>query len=396
MSDKAHILVVDDEVTVRAMLEVVLSAEGYRVSTVDSGEQCLALSQVEAFDLIVLDLYMGGIDGFEVLRRLHEDPDARNVPVIFLSAATEVEQRTQGLTLGAVDFITKPFYNAELLARVRTHLELQRLRYSLQQQASNLQSANDSLQREITHRQKAEDEIRSKSRELERFTYTVSHDLRSPLVTIRTFLPHLVDDLAQNNTEYATQDLALINTAAEKMHALLEELLLLSRAGRGVQVPELIPLQDVITDALALVAGRIDRRGVKVNFTGSELMVRGERARLLQVFQNLVDNAVKFMGDQPAPRIEITAQEQSEEIHIAVRDNGIGIDPQHVERLFDVFEKVDRNTEGAGMGLALVKRIVEAHGGRVWVESDGPGKGSCFQVALPQEQVQGLEKTFKV
>ncbi len=389
MATTDHILIVDDDASIRAMIEVVLSGEGYRVSTVDSGEGCI--ESAHSADLILLDVYMGGIDGFEVLRRLKSSPESRDIPIIFLSAATEVQQRTQGLTLGAVDFITKPFHNAELLARVRTHLELQRLRVSLQQQASNLQAANECLQREIAQRQKAEEELRVKNRELERFTYAVSHDLRSPLVTIRTFLPHLVDDLAKDNSANAKQDLALINTAAEKMHALLEELLMLSRAGRGVLVPEAVPLQDVITDALALVAGRIDHRGVRVDFPRTSLIVRGERARLLQVFQNLVDNAVKFMGDQPAPRIEITAQLSCEEIQIGVRDNGIGIDPQDSDRLFDVFEKLDRNTEGAGMGLALAKRIIEVHGGRVWVESDGPGRGSCFWVALPQEQVQCSE-----
>jgi signal transduction histidine kinase len=236
---------------------------------------------------------------------------------------------------------------------------------------------------DITDRKKAEDEIRFKNRELERFTYTVSHDLRSPLVTIRTFLPHLVDDLAQNNSENAAQDMELINTAAEKMHGLLEELLLLSRAGRSVQVAEEIPVQDIINDALALVAGRIAQRNVQVVFAGTEMTVSGERSRLLQVFQNLVDNAVKFMGDQPQPMIEIEVRHCGAEVHISVRDNGMGIDPKDADRLFDVFEKIDKHTEGAGMGLALVKRIVEAHGGWVWVESEGHGKGACFYFTVP-------------
>lgn len=385
MSEKADILIVDDEVSVREMLRVVLSGAGYTVRTVDSGEQCLEEVQAKAPSLILLDVYLGDMDGYDVVERLKQMPAGRDIPVIFLSAASEIYHRTRGLMSGAVDFITKPFHNAELLARVSTHLELRRLRIDLQRQAHGLRQANDSLQREVALRKEAEEETRLKNRELERFTYKVSHDLRSPLVTIRTFLPHLVEDLEKHDTETAARDMQLINNAADTMHALLEELLKLSRAGRGVRSPENLSLQAVVSDALALAAGRIKQRGVQVHVSGLEHEVRGERVRLVEVFQNLVDNAVKFMGDQPAPRIDIYAQQHGTEVRVVVCDNGMGVDPQQAGRVFEVFEKLDSAAEGAGMGLALVKRIVEVHGGRIWMESDGPGRGACVWVALPRE-----------
>jgi PAS domain S-box-containing protein len=242
---------------------------------------------------------------------------------------------------------------------------------------------------DITASKRAEEAIRQKAKELQekndeltRFAYTVSHDLKSPLVTIRTFLGYLDQDIRKPDVAIVDKDLTYIRNAADKMSRLLDELLELSCIGRRVNPPVEVSLQEVVKEALDLVAGRIAERGVSVKVTKEPIQLFGDRLRLVEVFQNLVDNAVKFMGRERAPRVEIGVDEVGGETVLFVRDNGLGIDPQYQAKLFGLFEKLDPGTEGTGVGLALVTRIVEVHGGRIWVESEGPGKGATFRFTL--------------
>jgi PAS domain S-box-containing protein len=242
------------------------------------------------------------------------------------------------------------------------------------------------IARDITERKQREAELQAKTDELMRFTYTVSHDLKSPLVTIRTFLGFLEQDLEKRDAERIATDMDFMRNASEKMARLLEELLELSRIGRMVTTPVQASLQDLVREARDLVAGRLAERGVSLRITDAPVLVRGDRPRLVEVFQNLIDNAVKFMGDQPEPMIEIGSEEREEELVLVVRDNGVGIDPRHIHKIFGLFEKLDPDAEGTGIGLTLVKRIVEAHGGNIWVESPGPGKGATFRFTLAGTQ----------
>ena len=234
----------------------------------------------------------------------------------------------------------------------------------------------------ITERKQAEKELIAKNAELERFSYSMSHDLRSPLVTIQTFLGHLVQDMAGGGTDRVAQDLAFIRSAAEKMNSLLDELLKFLKVGHMTNPSVETPLQEIAQEAIGLVAGCIYKRGVRVQVTQEPVLLYGDRVRLVEVFQNLIDNAVKFMGGQPEPLIEIVAETKNGEIVFFVRDNGMGIDPKYKYKLFGLFEKLNPKMEGTGMGLALVKRIVEMHGGRIWAESEGLGKGACFWFTL--------------
>ena len=238
---------------------------------------------------------------------------------------------------------------------------------------------------DITGLKNTEEALQANNAELELFTRAVSHDLKSPLVTIRAFLLHLEKDMADGNKDRVAQDLAYVHSAAEKMNALLDELLNLSRIGRVTNPCVEAPLQELTQEALALVAGRIDKRGVRVTVAQKPVLLYGDYVRLVEVFQNLVDNAVKFMGKQTDPLIEIGVEIKQNETVCFVRDNGMGIDPKHMDRLFGLFEKLNPGIEGSGLGLALVKRIVEQHGGRIWVESEGPGRGACFYFALPRK-----------
>ncbi len=242
---------------------------------------------------------------------------------------------------------------------------------------------------DITARREAEAErerliadLEAKNTELERFTYTVSHDLKSPLVTIGAYAGLLEKHVRDGDMERFTGDVARIQRAGERMRRLLDELLELSRIGRVVSPPEDVSLRDLAHEAAALVKGRLSERSVDIRIAEELPMVRGDRVRLLEVMLNLIDNAAKFVSAGQDPRIEVGVSAGQPAPSFLVRDNGIGIDPQHQERVFGLFDKLDSGSEGTGVGLALVRRIVEAHGGRVWIESAGRGQGTTFHVSL--------------
>ncbi|MGZ9222575.1 MAG: PAS domain S-box protein, partial [Anaerolineales bacterium] len=254
--------------------------------------------------------------------------------------------------------------------------------------------------------QKLNEELKNRVRELEdsnaeltQFTYTVSHDLKSPLVTINGFLGYLEQDALSGNLERLKKDSQRIREATNKMHALLTELLELSRVGRMMNEPEYIPFLDLVNDALDIVHGQLESQRVTVRIlpplgTQPNLpIVHGDRQRLTEVLQNLIDNATKYMGDQPHPMIEIgQSAEGNGNAIFFVKDNGMGIAPEYHERIFGLFNKLDSKSEGTGIGLALVKRIVEVHGGKIWVQSE-VGKGSTFYFTLPYAPGQRISAT---
>jgi signal transduction histidine kinase len=243
------------------------------------------------------------------------------------------------------------------------------------------------LQAELQARKNLIVELGNKNAELERFTYTVSHDLKSPLFTIRGFLGYLEQDALNGNRERLAADIQRITEATEKMNRLLNELLELSRIGRIKNESTVVPFEKIAREAAELVHGRIMERGITVHIHPDLSTVTGDYPRLVEVIQNLIDNACKFMGDQTDPRIEIGQQgldPESGDPIFYVRDNGVGIAPEHFERVFGLFNKLDPKTDGTGIGLALVKRIVEVHGGRIWVESE-LGKGTTFLFTLQRE-----------
>ena len=227
-------------------------------------------------------------------------------------------------------------------------------------------------------------DLEAKNAELERFTYTVSHDLKSPLITVRAYLDSIGQDLDQGQHARVRQDLRRVSAASDKMRELLDGLLRLSRVGRIVSAPETIPLQGLIEEALAIAAGRLAARRVVASVAPDLPLVCADRQRILDVLVNLLDNAAKFMGEQAAPRVEIDAETGAGRVLVRVRDNGIGIEPQHHERVFRLFERLNPASEGTGLGLALARRVVEAQGGRLWVESEGSGRGATFCFTVPQ------------
>jgi len=239
-----------------------------------------------------------------------------------------------------------------------------------------VQQLNEELQERVR-------ELEAKNTELEQFTYTVSHDLKAPIITIKGFLGFLEKDILEGKQDHVHKDVRRIDEAVDKMHRLLSELLELSRIGRMMNQPEMVPFNGLVQDALDNLRGRLEPRAITVLTQPNLPAVHGDRQRLTEVLQNLLDNAAKYMGDQTDPRIEVGQQgDENGRLIFFVRDNGIGIAPEYHERIFGLFNKLDARSEGTGIGLALVKRIIEVHGGRVWVES-AEGKGSTFYFTLP-------------
>jgi signal transduction histidine kinase len=271
-------------------------------------------------------------------------------------------------------------------ARDWTNAEVDALRVAGNVLAAAIQRSHLDLarQEELQQRKSLIEELENKNAELERFTYTVSHDLRSPLVTIQGFLGYLDRDAREGDRAAFQKDMERINQAALRMDRLLKDVLELSRIGRLVNKPQNVPFGELVMDALEIVHGQFEKRGVTVHTQPNLPVIYGDNPRLLEVLQNLLDNAAKYMGDQPHPRIEIGQQgEEHNKLIFFVRDNGIGIPPEYHGRIFGLFDKLDAKSDGTGIGLTLVKRIIEVHGGRIWVESEA-GKGSTFYFTLPR------------
>ncbi len=242
-------------------------------------------------------------------------------------------------------------------------------------------------------------ELEHKNAELERFNYTVSHDLKTPLVTIKNFLGLLLKDARSGDVKRLDHDARRIGAAADRLSRLLDELLELSRLGRHAGPPEEVPLAELAREALEKVREPAIERGVAVKIEPRLPVVFGDRLRLLQLLHNLLANAVQYMGDESAPRIEVGLRHDVSEDERSgrdalgrpqrvffVRDNGMGIDRRYHELVFGLFERLDAAAEGTGIGLALAKRIVEMHGGRIWVESEGLGRGSTFCFTLAEQR----------
>jgi len=253
------------------------------------------------------------------------------------------------------------------------------------------------LQKELTEHKQTQDklqglvhELGAKNAELERFTYSVSHDLKSPLVTIGGFLGFLESDIRKGETQRIENTINRIREATKKMQRLLDEILELSRIGRLINPPVEVPFADLVNEALELVHGQLTEKQVQVKVEAELPIVKVDRIRIVEVLPNLIVNATKFTRQIEKPVIEIGTRVINAEQVFFVKDNGIGIAPVYHQKVFGLFDKLDAKSEGTGIGLALVKRIIEVHGGTIWVESE-IGTGATFFFTLePKKQQEKL------
>ncbi len=383
-STGSTVLIVDDTPVNVAVLAEHLVSHGFSVMVAQDGEEGIERAQFAPPDLILLDVMMPGIGGFETCRRLKSHEVTKDIPVIFMTALSGIDDKITGYQVGGVDYVTKPFHTEEVLARINTHLSLQAMRRQLVAQ-------NRQLQQEMAERQKAEvvvaqrsQELARSNAELEQMAYVASHDLQEPLRMVTSYLQLLEQRYGRQLDADAHDFIEFAVDGAKRMQALIDDLLSYSRVGTKAKPLQPTDCEAVMKTALQSLLMAMEESGAQIQWAGLP-RVLGDAAQLTQLFQNLVANAIKFRGEG-VPRIDIRTEREDGFWRFEVRDNGIGIAPDYFERIFVMFQRLHNRSKypGTGIGLAICKKIVEQHGGRIWVES-APGQGTVFKFTLPQE-----------
>jgi two-component system, sensor histidine kinase and response regulator len=374
----ATVMVVDDVAANLQVMAAELERGGYSVVVAQGGEEAIERATLVRPDLILLDVLMPGIDGFETCRQLKSATATRDIPVIFMTALSDTPQKLAGFDVGAVDYVTKPLDGTEVLARVRTQVALAEMR-------RQLADRNARLAQEVAVRHQAEAALQRSNAELEQLAYVASHDMQEPLRMIASYL-QLVEQRYQDKLDADGREfIGYAVDGAKRMQVLINDLLTYSRVGTKARPFEPVALKAVVETALLHLRVAIEESGARIDVSDSlpQVRVQGDSTQLVQLMQNLVANAIKFRGSA-APEVRIECHDDGVGWRLQVRDNGIGIEPAYFERIFVLFQRLHGRGAypGTGIGLALCKRIVERHGGRIWVEST-PGQGSAFCFTLP-------------
>ena len=236
---------------------------------------------------------------------------------------------------------------------------------------------------DITEQKQAQKALKEAHDELEQFAYSISHDLKSPLVTVNSFVGLLGKDLEAGKAESVAQDMRHIESAVSKMGRSIDDLLELSRVGRAANKPEKLSLNQLSDEVIGILHGSITESEVEIEIAPDMPAVLADKHQVSEVMQNLLENAIKFCSEVERPKIFIDAEIKDNRVECRVKDNGIGIDPRYHDKVFGLFDRLDPNIDGSGVGLALVKRIIEVHGGKAWIESEGTGQGTEVVFTLP-------------
>ena len=245
-----------------------------------------------------------------------------------------------------------------------------------------LAKMNADLERQVNERCRAEERLHKTNKELEQFVYTASHDLKSPLITIEGFSGHLNHDVQNGRSDRLGEFAGRIQDGIQKMHNTIDALLEVSRVGRVVNAPEPVAVGALVSDWIADHQEQIAQKGLHLDVQSDLPVIHGDRRALTQIFDNLLTNALKYGSEGRVPRISVGAVREGREVRLFVKDNGPGIEAAYHEKIFELFERLHNDDQGTGIGLALVRRSAEVHGGRTWVESK-PGDGATFWVSLP-------------
>ncbi len=370
------ILIVDDCPENISIIEKTLDQEGFVMAVSTSGVEALNIAPKFMPDLILLDITMPGLNGFETCQRLKADIRTKNMPVIFLTARASIEDTIKGFECGAVDYIQKPYQVEEVLVRVRTQLKMVSL-------LNHYQKFQDILNENMKDLQRS-------NSELNQFAGMASHDLQEPLRKIRYFSDKLEKFLnLGNENPGASKWLAKIRNSVDKMQSLIHSLLQLSKVGQ-IRSFEQVDLEELVSEVLTDLEPRIREKRGTVH-VDSLPTVEADRIQMRQLFQNLISNSIKFHRKEEPPLIHIKASlcKQSNMWKITVQDNGIGFNEKHLSKIFKPFQRLcgKDEFEGNGMGTAICHKIMENHHGAITAQSV-PNQGSTFIISLPESQLK--------
>jgi len=390
--DQVNILIVDDEPRNLTVLESVLDDPGYRLVRATSGEEALLALMADEFAVLVLDVQMPGMSGFELAHMVKQRKKSARIPIIFITAYYNDDQHIlEGYGSGAVDYLHKPVNAQVLRSKVSVFAELHRKERELERANRSLVDLNATLDRRVEERtaelRESEARLREASRRKDEFLATLAHELRNPLAPVRNAIHFLkLRGPGTRDVEWASD---IIERQVTLMSRLIDELMDVSRISQGrIELHrELVTLEEVLTDAVETIQPQIDGAGHKLTVLcpPAKLTVHADRARLAQVFMNLLSNAAKYTD--PGGQLEVRVVSEGGRAVVSFRDNGIGIAPHRLEGVFEMFSQeepaLSRSRGGLGIGLSLTRKLVELYGGSVSASSEGAGKGSVFLVALP-------------
>jgi len=399
---KVKILLVDDRPANLLTLESILEDLGQDMVKASSGKEALRHLLKEDYAVILLDVKMPEMDGFETAALIRERERSRHTPIVFLTAHKDDEQLFRGYYAGAVDFLYKPINPEVLRSKVSVFVDLSLKTELLRQQAQILQTRNDELEKQVEQRREAERSVLALNSELEarvrartvelsrsndelrQFAYAASHDIKEPMRTIASYTQLLSQRYADRLDDTGQEFLLYVIEAVRRMDVLLSDLLSYSQhLGAKPAAFGAINVEAVLTGVLMNLQASIKESGGTVTHDPLPTDMTADFAQLGQLFQNLVSNSLKYRKPDVAPEIHISVDEGRDEFTFSVRDNGVGIEPPYREQVFGIFKRLHgREYPGTGMGLAICKKIVERHGGRIWVDSEA-GAGSNFLFTIP-------------
>jgi two-component system sensor histidine kinase/response regulator len=381
--DRVNILLVDDQPANLLALEAMLQGLGQNLVKAESGREALKWLLTHEFAVILLDVKMPEMDGFETATLIHQRDKSRHTPIIFLTAAEKSETQTvRGYAVGAVDYLVKPVVPEFVRSKVSVFVELAKKTELLRRQTRLLQDSEQEARELAAARADLVRDLEHKNRELESFSYAVSHDLRAPLRRIESFARALTESRADKLDATGVRFLDRIREASQQMSRLIDDVLHLSRLTRAELRDQELDLSAIVGMILERLQEAEPERNVEVKIR-PEVIATGDAQLLRIALHNLLENAWKFTGKQPAARIEFGVTNIGGEPTFFVRDNGAGFDMSYVERLFGPFQRLHLTSEfpGTGIGLATVQRIIHRHGGRVWAAGT-VGQGATFHFTI--------------
>ena len=383
IDDRVNILLVDDQPANLVALEAMLQGLGQNLIKAESGREALRWLLTHEFAVILLDVKMPEMDGFETAQLIRERDKSRHTPILFLTAGDNTQtQVVRGYAVGAVDYLVKPVVPEFVRSKVAVFVELAKKNELLRRQAKLLAESEQAARELAETRAELVRDLEHKNRELESFSYAVSHDLRAPLRRIDSFSRAVLESQGDRLDEAGQRFLSRVREASQHMSQLIDDVLHLSRVTRADLRDQEVDLSSIAGLILARLQESEPERKMDAKVRPG-VLVTGDGQLLKIAMENLLENAWKFTAKEPESRIEFGMMQAGGEATYFVRDNGAGFDMTYTDRLFGPFQRLHPQGEfpGNGIGLATVQRIIHRHGGRVWAEGL-VGQGATFYFTM--------------